>query len=110
MGARRKLSTGLNLRKSRPLIAGGRSATFSSMSERSNSPAMAYDPFGEPVEIGCQSASQAGDRRARSVAVTGFWLVAATLTASRIYFADEPVAQMVANAHAQVAAFITAIL
>jgi hypothetical protein len=30
--------------------------------------------------------------------------------ASRIYFADEPVAQMVSNAHAQVAAFITAIL
>jgi hypothetical protein len=42
--------------------------------------------------------------------VIGFWLIAATLTASRVYLADEPVAQMVANAHAQVAAFITAIL
>ena len=80
------------------------------MSKRSDSPAMAYDPFGEPVEMACHGTTQAGDRRARSVAVTGFWLVAATLTASRIYFADEPVAQMVSNAHAQVAAFITAIL
>lgn len=80
------------------------------MSKRSDGPAMAYDPFGEPVEMACHGTTQAGDRRARSVAVTGFWLVAATLTASRIYFADEPVAQMVSNAHAQVAAFITAIL
>lgn len=80
------------------------------MSKRSSSPAMAYDPFGEPVEIVCQDATNAGDRRARNVAVIGFWLIAATLTASRVYLADEPVAQMVANAHAQVAAFITAIL
>lgn len=80
------------------------------MSNRSDSPAMAYDPFGEPVEIACQGAPNAGDRRARSVAVIGFWLIAAILTASRVYLADEPVAQMVANAHAQVAAFITAIL
>ena len=80
------------------------------MSKRSDQPVMAFDPFGEPVEIACPDPSATGDRRARSVAVIGFWLVAATLTASRIYFADEPVAQMVANAHAQVAAFITAIL
>ncbi|MCJ2036337.1 hypothetical protein [Methylobacterium sp. J-068] len=80
------------------------------MSTRSDQPTMSYDPFGEPVEVACQGTSAAGDRRARNVAVIGFWLVAVTLTASRIYFADEPVAQMVANAHAQVAAFITAIL
>ncbi|MCJ2082035.1 hypothetical protein [Methylobacterium sp. J-090] len=80
------------------------------MSKRNDQLAMAFDPFGEPVEIACPGASAAGDQRARSVAVIGFWLVAATLTASRIYFADEPVAQMVAHAHAQVAAFITAIL
>lgn len=80
------------------------------MSTPSDSRAMAYDPFGEPVEIACQGAATAGDRRARNVAVIGFWLVAAALTAGRIYLSDEPVAQMVANAHAQVAAFITAIL
>lgn len=84
------------------------------MSARPNqpagSPAMTYDPFGEPVEIVCQGASAAGDKRARNVAVIGFWVVAAALTAGRIYVADEPVAQMVASAHAQVAAFLTAIL
>jgi hypothetical protein len=80
------------------------------MSNRSDNPAMTYDPFGEPVEIACQGAGTAGDRRARTVAVIGFWLVAATLTASRVYLADEPLTQMVANAHAQFAAFITAIL
>lgn len=80
------------------------------MSKRDDHPAMAYDPFGEPVEIGRHAAPLVGDRRARNVAVIGFWLVAATLTAGRIYFADASVAQMVANAHAQVAALITAIL
>ena len=80
------------------------------MSERANPSTMTYDPFGEPVEVACHGAPNAGYLRARNVAVVGFWLVAATLTASRIYFADEPVTQMVANAHAQVAAFITALL
>lgn len=80
------------------------------MSKRSGTPTMTYDPFGEPVEMVCEDAATAGDRRARNVAVIGFWLVAATLTASRVYMAGEPVTQMVANAHAQFAAFITAIL
>jgi hypothetical protein len=80
------------------------------MSNQPDQLVMAYDPFGEPVEIVCNGASTVGDRRARNVAVIGFWLVAATLTASRIYLADETMTQMVANAHAQVAAFITAIL
>ncbi len=80
------------------------------MSNRADQPTMAYDPFGEPVEIACPGTSATGDRRARNVAVIGFWLVAASLTAGRIYFADEPVAQMVANAQAQVAALLTAIL
>lgn len=87
-----------------------RSATFTGMTDHADPHAMSYDPFGEPVAIACSATVTAGDRRARNVAVIGFWLVAATLTASRIYFADEPVAQMVANAHAQVAAFLTAIL
>lgn len=80
------------------------------MSKRYNNSAMAYDPFGEPAEIACQGAVTAGDHRARNVAVIGFWLVAATLIASRIYFADETLAQMVASAHGQIASFITAIL
>lgn len=84
------------------------------MSTRNDQPAMAYDPFGEPVEMACPIANHGtpltGDRRARNVAVIGFWLVAATLTAGRIYFADASVTQMVAQAHAQVAALITAIL
>lgn len=80
------------------------------MSKRNDQPAMAYDPFGEPVDIAENSVSAMGDRRARSVVVIGFWVVAATLTAGRIYFADQPVMQMVASAHAQVVTFLTGIL
>lgn len=104
------LSHGENLRKTHPLIGQGPGATFARMSNRSDSPAMAYDPFGEPVEIACLGAPNAGDRQARTIAVVGFWLLAVTLTASRVYLADEPVAQMVANVQAHVAAFFTAIL
>ncbi len=104
------LSVSENLRKTHPLIGVGRSATFPIMRDRSDQPAMSYDPFGEPVAFPAHGLSTAGDRRARTVAVIGFWLVAATLLAGRIYFAEEPVAQMVANAHAQVVTFITAIL
>lgn len=74
-----------------------------------------YDPFGEPVDAVCStvkamSESDVGDRRARNVAVIGFWTIAAALTASRIYFGGETAAHLMASAQAQVTSLITAIL
>ena len=92
------------------MIGWGGSATCRIMSKRNDPTAMAYDPFGEPVEIGDNGPSATGDLRTRNIAVVGFWLVAATLTAGRIYFAEQPVSQMVASAQAQVVTLLAGIL
>lgn len=60
---------------------------------------MAFDPFGEPVTEGVARAcpSHAGDRTARKIGGAVFWSLALLILAGRIYAADIPVVQTVAQ-------------
>ncbi|MFE1600467.1 hypothetical protein [Methylobacterium sp. ID0610] len=76
------------------------------MSERLEARAVAFDPYGEPLDAGRESAPSPGDRRARSVAVAVFWTLALTLVAGRIYVDPAPVTQTVAAVRMHLAALV----
>ncbi|GJE58037.1 hypothetical protein [Methylobacterium trifolii] len=80
------------------------------MSTSSETRAVAFDPFGEPVEFARSYATEQGDRRARNAAIAVFWTLALLLTAGRVYFWDQPVEQVVASAQAHVAAAFSTVI